>query len=248
MARPTKKTTAKASPSRTVAKASKPTPKAPAAAAKAKKTVAARAKPPAKRQAPRAVAASVTKTVAKKPAAKKPAAKPKLVAKPTPVAKPKPAAAPTPAPAQAAPAPKAAAPAPKPPPPPKPKKKVVISEKEAASIREELTAHRAQLERELEDLDIGSLHVSQSELSGEVSFDEEYADAGTFTFERERDLSLSNNIRDLMDKVDSAMRRLDDRTYGNCERCGNPIDKARLKALPYSVLCITCKQQEERIR
>lgn len=239
MARPTKKTTAKASPSRSVAKASKPTPKA-SAAAKAKKTVAAKAKPPAKKQAPKGVAASVTKPAAKKPVTKKP------------VSKPKPAAASKAVPVQAAHAPKAAAPtappAPKPAPPPKPKKKVVISEKEAASIREELTAHRAQLERELEDLDIGSLHVSQSELSGEVSFDEEYADAGTFTFERERDLSLSNNIRDLMDKVDSAMRRLDDRTYGNCERCGNPIDKARLKALPYSVLCITCKQQEERIR
>ena len=98
------------------------------------------------------------------------------------------------------------------------------------------------------ELEAGTFNQSQSDLSGEVSFDEESADAGTFTFERERDLSLSNNLLDLMEKVTTALRKIDEGSYGICERCGKPIDKARLKALPYSVLCITCKQQEERFR
>lgn len=233
MARPTKKTP--------------PKPAAKTASSSAKKTAAGKtqaaktsgaAKPAAAAKTPAKAAAKTPKTPASKTASKTAAAK-----KPVAAAKPVPAAAAAPAKkAVAAKAPVAAAPA-KPAP-----RKSPLSEKELANVRQELTDQRATLERELEDLDLGSLHVTQSELSGEVSFDEEYADAGTFTFERERDLSLSNNIRDLMDKVDLATRKLDEGTYGTCERCGNPIDKARLKALPYSVLCITCKQKEERIR
>ena len=119
---------------------------------------------------------------------------------------------------------------------------------ELETIRTELYEHRDLYRKELAELEAGTFNQSQSDLSGEVSFDEESADAGTFTFERERDLSLGNNIRDLLDKVEAALRRMDAGTYGECERCGRPIDKARLKALPYSVLCIDCKKAEERVR
>ena len=128
------------------------------------------------------------------------------------------------------------------------KRKVSLSPAERDQIRTELEAQRETFERELAELEAGTFNQSQSDLSGEVSFDEESADAGTFTFERERDLSLGNNLRDLLDKVRSALRRLDAGTYGTCERCGKAIDKARLKALPYSVLCIDCKKLEERVR
>ena len=119
---------------------------------------------------------------------------------------------------------------------------------ELEAIRKELHDHRDLYRKELAELEAGSFNQSQSDLSGEVSFDEESADAGTFTFERERDLSLSNNIRDLLEKVEAALKRMNAGTYGECERCGRPIDKARLKALPYAVLCIDCKKAEERVR
>jgi len=91
-----------------------------------------------------------------------------------------------------------------------------------------------------------SFATSQSDISGEVSFDEENADAGTFTFERERDLSIENNVRDLMGKIDRALSRMEAGTYGICSRCGNPIEKARLKALPYADLCIKDAQAQSR--
>jgi RNA polymerase-binding transcription factor len=127
-------------------------------------------------------------------------------------------------------------------------RKPSLSPEELAQIRQELEAQRDLFRRELAELEAGTFNQSQSDLSGEVSFDEESADAGTFTFERERDLSLGNNLRDLLDKVESALRRINAGTYGSCERCGRPIDKARLRALPYSVLCIDCKKLEERVR
>jgi DnaK suppressor protein len=150
-----------------------------------------------------------------------------------------------PAAAKAAPKPPAAVPAA---PAPRKRKPVTIPPAELAAIRKELEDQRALYKRELAELEAGTFNQSQSDLSGEVSFDEESADAGTFTFERERDLSLGNNIRDLLEKVHAALKRVDAGTYGACERCGRAIDKARLRALPYSVLCIDCKKLEERSR
>ena len=69
-------------------------------------------------------------------------------------------------------------------------------------------------------------------LSGDVGLDDESADAGTATFEREKDLSIENNVRDLLHKIDRALKRIDDGTYGICDICGKPIEKARMKALP----------------
>lgn len=128
-----------------------------------------------------------------------------------------------------------------------PTAKSPFAKKELNELRKSLLEEREQLERQAAEIDEGSFGSAQSDLTGELaSFDEEYADAGTATFERERDLSLSNNIRDLIDKIDKALARMDEGTYGLCERCGRPIEKARIKALPYASLCIKDKQAEER--
>lgn len=120
---------------------------------------------------------------------------------------------------------------------------------ELAQLKKGLLEERQELERQFQEIEQNSFGTGQSELSGEISsFDEEYADAGTDTFERERDLSLSNNIRDLLDKIDRAIERIDEGSYGLCERCGRPIEKARLKALPYAALCVKDKQAQERFR
>jgi DnaK suppressor protein len=127
-------------------------------------------------------------------------------------------------------------------------RKSPFTKTELKGFRKELEEEREQLRRQFSEIEETSLGAPQSELSGDISsFDEEYADAGTDTFERERDLSLSNNIRDLIDKIDRALGRIDEGAYGLCERCGRPIEKARIKALPYATLCIKDKQAEERI-
>ena len=211
------------------------------------------AKKPAPKKSPKAApshkaipaTATRAKAVLKPKTATKVASKPE--AKPTAKAPPKATAkTATPKPAAAKPAPAAAAVAP--PPAPRKPRKPAFGPEELEQIRSDLEQQRATFARELAELEAGTFNQSQSDLSGEVSFDEESADAGTFTFERERDLSLGNNLRDLLDKVDSALRRIKAGTYGTCERCGKNIDKARLRALPYSVLCIDCKKLEERVR
>ena len=124
--------------------------------------------------------------------------------------------------------------------------KITHSKKELDELRQRLDAERAELQVQLTTIEETSFATSQSDISGEVSFDEENADAGTFTFERERDLSIENNVRDLMGKIDRALSRMEAGTYGICSRCGNPIEKARLKALPYADLCIKDAQAQSR--
>lgn len=120
------------------------------------------------------------------------------------------------------------------------------TKKELQDFKKLLVDERSELERQFEEIEESALGASQSELSGEAAFDEEYADSGTFTFERERDLSLAENLKDLMEQIDHALHRIDDGSFGICERCGKPIEKARMKALPYARLCIKDKQAEER--
>jgi RNA polymerase-binding transcription factor len=123
-----------------------------------------------------------------------------------------------------------------------------LTKKELQELKAALLDERGKLEAQFQELEESTFATNQSDLSGETSFDEEYADAGTATFERERDLSLVNNLRDLMERIDKALGRIQEGTYGLCDRCGKPIEKLRLKALPYANLCIKDKQAEERVR
>ena len=124
--------------------------------------------------------------------------------------------------------------------------KTTYTKKELDGLRQRLLEEKAELQEQLTTIEETSFATSQSDISGEVSFDEENADAGTFTFERERDLSIENNVRDLLGKIDRALARMDEGTYGICSRCGKPIEKARLRALPYVDLCLKDAQAQSR--
>ena len=127
--------------------------------------------------------------------------------------------------------------------------KSAFTAKELADLKKRLLDERSELQEQLSTIEEASFAASQSDLTGEVGgYDEENADAGTFTFERERDLSIENNVRDLMRKVDDALERMSSKTFGICAVCGNPIEKARVKALPYVELCIKDAQAQTRAR
>ena len=76
---------------------------------------------------------------------------------------------------------------------------------------------------------------------GDVQFDEESGEGGTVTVDRERNLALSAQAAAAVEEIDDAMRKIDRKTYGGCERCYQSIPKARLRALPFARLCVACK-------
>lgn len=64
--------------------------------------------------------------------------------------------------------------------------------------------------------------------------------------EREKNLALLNNLERKLESIEEARRMIREGTYGICQRCGQPIDPARLKAIPHARLCIRCQSEVER--
>lgn len=87
-----------------------------------------------------------------------------------------------------------------------------------------------------------------AERGGDLSdYDDHHpADAASETFERTKDYALDENYRDMLERIAEALRKIDDGTYGICDRCGAPISPERLKAIPYATLCIECQEIMER--
>ena len=116
-----------------------------------------------------------------------------------------------------------------------------LTTQEIGELRTRLESERGELADQLTTIEDQAFAATQSDISGDVGVDDESADAGTATFEREKELSIEQNVRDLIQKIDRALKRIDDGTYGICEQCGEPIPRERLRALPYAALCVRCK-------
>ena len=127
---------------------------------------------------------------------------------------------------------------------------VTASDGEAPWSASELKAIRSEIAKDLARLqqELALVEAEMNELisdSGEGAGDDQ-ADSGTKTFEREHEMSLVINARDMVLQTERALDRIDNKTYGNCEECGNAIGKARLQVFPRATLCMICKQKEER--
>ena len=127
---------------------------------------------------------------------------------------------------------------------------IVVSDSETPWTVAELKVIRTDIAKELErlrrELIVVELEMdSLIQESGEGAGDDQ-ADAGTKTFEREHEMSLVINARDMVLQTERALDRIDSKRYGSCEECGNAIGKARLQVFPRATLCMLCKQKEER--
>jgi len=68
----------------------------------------------------------------------------------------------------------------------------------------------------------------------------------TETFELEKRLALEKRLRDQLAEVEHALHKFEEGTYGLCDICGQPIDLARLEALPQANLCLSCKAKQAK--
>lgn len=114
---------------------------------------------------------------------------------------------------------------------------------EFAEVRETLETEAAGLRRDIEEAES---QIADRLEDGIRDAGDDEADAGAKTFEREHEFAMTSNARHLLEQTERTVARIDAGTYGACESCGQPIGKARLMAFPRAVLCVTCKQREER--
>lgn len=113
--------------------------------------------------------------------------------------------------------------------------------------KERLLALRARLRGDVRQLADASLNKNRMEGSGDLSsMPIHMADLGSDNFEQEFTLSLMETEEGTLDRIEGAMERIEDGTYGLCENCGVRIPKKRLDAIPYASMCVKCASQMEQ--
>ena len=127
---------------------------------------------------------------------------------------------------------------------------VLAAAGEAPWSAAELKIVKGEISKDLERYrnELARVEAEMNELisdSGEGAGDDQ-ADSGTKTFEREHEMSLVSNARDMVLQTERALERIENKTYGLCEDCGAAIGKPRLQVFPRATLCMICKQKEER--
>ena len=125
-----------------------------------------------------------------------------------------------------------------------------VREGEDPWTQEELAEVRATLTDDVDRFQ-SQIEISEAELvgllrDGTEGAGRDPADVGSANFERDAEMSLANNAREMLDQSKLALRHIELGTFGNCDNCGRPIGKYRLQAFPRATLCVVCKQREER--
>ena len=116
---------------------------------------------------------------------------------------------------------------------------------ESKVYKELLLKLRARLRGDVSAMADAALNKTRSEASGDLSsMPIHMADVGTDNFEQEFTLSLMETEELALEQIENALERIEDGTYGVCLECEGKILKARLNAIPWTRVCITCKEKQ----
>jgi DnaK suppressor protein len=122
-----------------------------------------------------------------------------------------------------------------------------VKKKELEKYEKLLLGKRAELLKEMGLLKRAAMDTTIKDSTGDLSsYSYHMADQGTDAMEREKAFLFASKSGRLLYHIDEALRRIKDKTYGKCQRCGKQISQARLEAVPHARFCIACKEKEER--
>ena len=111
-------------------------------------------------------------------------------------------------------------------------------------LRSRLEQEQKGLNKELEQLDASNRSITMERREGSPYGKREEEANGALDLEKR--IALETRKRDTLAQVEHALQKLDDGTYGLCDNCGQPINPARLEALPQANLCVNCKALREK--
>lgn len=114
------------------------------------------------------------------------------------------------------------------------------------SYKNKLLKEKSLLLKEMKVIEEEDLDLSPSDFSGENAYADEFSDSASSLFEREKDVSLERNVNDILNQVNDALGRIEEGKFGNCSICDKVIESNRLEAIPYSTLCMSCKEKQEK--
>ena len=117
---------------------------------------------------------------------------------------------------------------------------------ELKRYKELLLKEREKIAGQLSHIEEDTLKKSQRDAAGDLSgYSYHMADMASDDYERDFSLGRATEEQKVLFVIDEALKRIEDGTYGNCLQCTKPIPKKRLKALPYTEMCIECQKAKE---
>jgi len=108
------------------------------------------------------------------------------------------------------------------------------------NLKDQLTTEKARLEAEINE-------KAENPVTN-VGYGNHMADDATYAYEQTKSLAIHQNTKSLLFQVNEALQRFENGTYGVCVDCGQSIESARLKAIPYTALCMDCAQARKNPR
>ena len=122
-----------------------------------------------------------------------------------------------------------------------------MTKKDLEVFEELLLKKKAELIKGIDHIAKDSLKKSQRDAAGDLSgYSLHMADMATDNYDREFSLGLATNEQKVLNRIDEALGRIEDKTYGICDLCQKKISKVRLKAVPYAENCIPCQEKQEK--
>lgn len=117
---------------------------------------------------------------------------------------------------------------------------------ELKKYKELLLKLREEINGQLSHITENTLKKSQRDAAGDLSgYSFHMADMASDDYERDFSLGRATEEQKMLFSIDEALRRIGEGTYGSCLQCSKPISKKRLKALPFTELCIECQKTKE---
>ncbi len=112
--------------------------------------------------------------------------------------------------------------------------------------QEKMKAYKAMLTQKINEL-LSEAGKTVSEMTNGKENYPDPTDRASLESDRNFELRIRDRERKLIMKMQEAIKRIDDGTFGICEVCGGPISEKRLMARPVTTLCIDCKTKQEKM-
>ncbi len=120
-------------------------------------------------------------------------------------------------------------------------KKSKLSKQKIANYKKILLENKDRVLSDVQHLENDSLRNSQRDSAGDITgWATHMADAGTDAAERETNLELAASEQKIVEKINHALKRLEEGLYGSCELCNGEISEERLNAIADSTVCMKC--------
>ena len=125
-------------------------------------------------------------------------------------------------------------------------KRKPMPKSELRKYRQLLLIERQKVGGDLSNIAKNTLNKSARDASGDLSgYSYHMADMASDDYERDFSLGRATDEQNALYRIDEAMKRIEDGTYGSCMQCGKAIPKKRLIAIPHTEMCIDCQKKKE---